>query len=294
MRLSCRGNGICAPQETFHSLLSVIFSPSNTSTAQLKILTHRRDLHHDHDYWKSTSFAFANTVHPLHSRAYWPAARRTLLAFDWIGHGRNRAKLSSLTTEQRALTAKCVLCGMKDSQQHCMLECPHPPFTAIRNIAKKEQAETATLLRAKYPSRGAMHFTDQICHGSWTPSDNTSRLWLGLWNRSLLEEVLRQDLAAPLSMTSRKIYLKIARALTKPLINAYTGLLLIINATQAQREKKSKSSASAQVRWMFLTATAVSWWRRCFQGHTHPAISLKISSSSSCLVSSGTSIDSHY
>jgi len=203
--------------------------------AQLKILTHRRDLHHDHDYWKSTSFAFANTVHPLHSRAYWPAARRTLLAFDWIGHGRNRAKLSSLTPEQRAHTEKCVLCGMKDSQQHCMLECPHPPFTAIREIARKAQAEAATLMRAKYPSRGAMHFTDQICHGSWTPSANTSRLWLGLWNRPLLEEVLRQDLEAPLTMTSRKKYLKIAKALTKPLINAYTGLLLIINATQAQQ-----------------------------------------------------------
>ena len=115
-----------------------------------------------------------------------------------------------------------------------MLECTYPPFTEIRDIAKKAQAEAAEAMRVKYPTRRAVHFTDQICHGSWTPSHNTARLWLGLWNRPLLEEVLRQDIEAPLSMTSRKKYLKIAKELTKPLIAAYTEMLRIINTEQSR------------------------------------------------------------
>jgi len=123
---------------------------------------------------------------------------------------------------------------MKDAQKHCMLECTYPPFTELRDIAKRAQAEAAGAMRVKYPTRRAVHFTDQICHGSWTPSHNTARLWLGLWNRPLLEEVLRQDIEAPLSMTSRKKYLKIAKELTKPLIAAYTEMLRIINTEQSR------------------------------------------------------------
>jgi hypothetical protein len=53
--------------------------------AQRKLMTEKRDKHHDHDYWSSTSLAFAHQVHPLQNRSYWAAARRTLIAFDWVG-----------------------------------------------------------------------------------------------------------------------------------------------------------------------------------------------------------------
>jgi hypothetical protein len=50
--------------------------------AQRKLMTKKRDKLHDHDYWSSTSLAFAHQVHPLQNRSYWAAARRTLVAFD--------------------------------------------------------------------------------------------------------------------------------------------------------------------------------------------------------------------
>jgi hypothetical protein len=77
--------------------------------AQRKLMTEKRDKHHDHDYWSSTSLAFAHQVHPLQNRSYWAAARTTLVAFDWVKHGRNHAKNFSLTPAERELTEKCTL-----------------------------------------------------------------------------------------------------------------------------------------------------------------------------------------
>jgi hypothetical protein len=56
---------------------------------QLKNMTTKKGTHHNHYYWLTTSFNFANKMHPLKSKSYWTAARRALVIFDWVGHGRN-------------------------------------------------------------------------------------------------------------------------------------------------------------------------------------------------------------
>jgi len=90
---------------------------------QLAKYCKRRDTSNTENRWSSTALSLANKLHPLKSRSYWAAGRRTLILFDWLGHGRNRAKPTTLSSEEKLKTAKCRLCGQLDSQQHCMLEC---------------------------------------------------------------------------------------------------------------------------------------------------------------------------
>lgn len=70
------------------------------------------------------------------------AARRALIAYDWIGHGHNRAKPNNdkLTEAERIQTSKCFQCGKEDSQGHwCMLDCKHPSLQEIRVKARLER-----------------------------------------------------------------------------------------------------------------------------------------------------------
>jgi hypothetical protein len=192
---------------------------------QLKKMTTKRDTHHNHHYWSTTSFSFANKMHPLKNKSYWTAARRALIIFDWVGHGRNRAKTSALSSEKRAATAKCGLCGQLDSQRHCMLECTHHQFTAIRRAARISQALIAERLMQKYPSACFKHFIQQVCHASWTDATHLERIWLGIWCPDTLKGLLLQSTTSELTMSERYIYIKIASKLTAPLIDAYHQML---------------------------------------------------------------------
>jgi hypothetical protein len=97
-------------------------------------------------------------MHLLKNKSYWTAARRALIIFDWVEHGRNRAKNSALSPEKRAATAKCDFCGQVDSQRHCMFECTHHQFTAILRATRISQALIAERLMQKYPSACFYHF----------------------------------------------------------------------------------------------------------------------------------------
>jgi hypothetical protein len=190
--------------------------------AQQRIYCAKRDARNSERRWSSTSFAFAHSVHPLRDNSYWTAGRRALVAYDWIGHGRNRAKPDHLTPEDRAATSKCHLCQQQDSQAHCMLDCPHPQICDVRTEARSEQGEVVLALLAKYGrNQNQRHLIIQFAHACWTPSADTARLWLGLWTRRTLRTMLKQHLSAPLSMSQRREYIKIVKKLTAPLIDAY-------------------------------------------------------------------------
>jgi hypothetical protein len=98
---------------------------------QLKKMTAKRDESNNVQRWSYTALEFTASVHKLKDKSYWAAARQTLMIFDWMGHGRNRAKLASYFPVQQAYEAKCWQCGMIDSQQHPILQCKHAPLIAI-------------------------------------------------------------------------------------------------------------------------------------------------------------------
>ena len=198
-----------------------------------------RDKSNTEQRWASTSLAFADQVHPLLNKSYWAAGRRALIAFDWIGHGRNRAKSTKLSHENTIKTGKCRLCGETDSQQHCMIDCTHPPFDLVRKEAKIEQAAIGRDLLETSKSSNRTHFIQQFLHASWTSSPQTVRIWLGLWTTDTLQLMLKQKLNAPISMQARTAYIKVIRKLTAPLLKAYRAMLDINNKCTAPEHPAS-------------------------------------------------------
>ena len=81
-------------------------------SAQLLKMTTRRDKANNDQRWSSTALEFTASIHPPKDKSYWAAARRALIVFDWMGHGRNRAKLTSHSPLQQAHEAKCRQCRM--------------------------------------------------------------------------------------------------------------------------------------------------------------------------------------
>jgi hypothetical protein len=61
----------------------------------------------------------------------------------------------------------------------------------------------------------------QLCHSSWTPSPNISRIWLGTWSMHTL-----QPADAPMTMKQRYAYIDIARNL-RHLLDAYSAMINI-------------------------------------------------------------------
>jgi hypothetical protein len=192
----------------------------------LAAMTKTRDNYNDEQRWTTTALSFASKVHPLRDNSFWTAARRALIVYDWLGHGRNRAKMCQLHPAQQAHIMKCPHCGAQDDQAHCMLECPHPPFHAPRHKAKTRQARIAQTLRMKHDNdEHLQHFIEQLHHASWQESPHITRLWLGTWSLHTLQQLLGQPTDTPLSAQQRFHYITVARKMTKPLLQAYQTML---------------------------------------------------------------------
>jgi hypothetical protein len=196
--------------------------------ASLATMTDTRDQRNEEQRWTSTALSFASKVHPPKDKSFWAAARRTLIVFDWVGHGRNRGKQCALHPAQRTQVEKCPHCQQYDDQAHCMLECPHQPFTALRNTAKTQQAVIAHKLIDKNSQDEDLRcFIQQLCHASWTSSPNISRIWLGTWQMHTLDQMLGQPTDTPMTMKQRYAYIAIAKKLTAPLLVAYSAMINI-------------------------------------------------------------------
>jgi hypothetical protein len=140
-----------------------------------------------------------------------------------MGHGQNRVKLTSHFLVHQAHEAICWQCGMIDSQQHLILQCKHAPLIATRANARTKQRDIArNLMKDHAKSRNLQHFIKQCIDRRW--SSNTAeltRLWLGNWTASTLTDILKQSPTTHMKMSNREIYIKTARKLTEPLIDAY-------------------------------------------------------------------------
>ena len=120
----------------------------------------------------------------------------------------------------------CPHCSNFEDQSHCMLDCPHLPFTAIRKSAKAKQETIANQLRSKHnENRTLLGFIHQICYASWQPSPHISRLWLGTWSLTTLRQMLGEPTDTPISTKQRFDYIDAVKRLTKPLIRAYQLML---------------------------------------------------------------------
>jgi hypothetical protein len=103
--------------------------------ASLKVMTETRDTSNTEQRWTSTALSFASKIHPPKDPSLWAAARRALIIYDWVGHGRNRGKQSNLHPAQRTQVERFPHCTKFNDQAHyCMLECAHMPFTALRTL----------------------------------------------------------------------------------------------------------------------------------------------------------------
>ena len=185
------------------------------------------------DHWSATSLAFTAKIHPPTTTSYWALARRTLMVFDWLGHGRNRAKMQTKATA-KARERRCTHCHQPDSQRHCILACPHHRFTEIRTEGRIAQSKIATaLMKERGPHH--KHFIQQVCTASWEKdSPHLERLWLGTWRPEMLPGLIQPSPTARLSAANRHHYIGMARKLTAPLLTAYRALL-DINITQRDR-----------------------------------------------------------
>jgi hypothetical protein len=186
------------------------------------------------NYWQTTAIEFMHAIHPLpgvYRSTYWHAARRSTRIFDWVGHGRNQAKLLIAPPRSPPNLPVCPLCshcGLIDDQAHTLLQCTLPALTPIRLQAKRLQSFAASLLRKKHNSAFDRHIIDQILVASWaTNSTHTRRIWLGMWSPLLLQDILSPSFPCelPMSTPDRYKYRKIIRKLTFPLIFAYRQML---------------------------------------------------------------------
>ena len=144
--------------------------------AQLKKYLSDRDAYAavPSQYWSNSALEFAATVHPIsasHSKSYWHAARRTLLIFDWLGHGHGQTKRAARRIQQgqtipTASLGLFPLCARLDDQEHTMLACTNPRLTPIRQQAKRDQSAIATKLKQEYRQPLDQYFIDQLTHAS--------------------------------------------------------------------------------------------------------------------------------
>ena len=212
--------------------------------ALLHNYTEKRDLSNTTRYWSSTAFDFANKVNPLKDTSSWTATRRTLIVFDWLGHGRNLAKMSNTTVEERTRISQCKCCGQPDSRHHSILECTNPQFAEIRATAKIQQHKVAAALIKANKNIDTQRFIQSICTASWTQTQHLERIWFGTWTTDTLQSLLHQPLTAPITSTQRYNYITITRKLTSPLINAYS---LIANIIITRRDAAHNTTHHADI-----------------------------------------------
>ena len=191
--------------------------------AQLTTYLAKRDAGKDTPKWTIANMEFAHRVHPLPNKSFWAAARRTSVIYDKLGHGRNKAKRAAAHEKETA--SKCPHCQAQDSQMHCMLDCPHPPFTEIRERAQLTQIHTAYNLLAKHSNNNIQVFIHHLLCDSWIPSPNIDRIWLGTWTSETLNQLTRQPLTQRMSSANRYTYIAIARKMLAPLQQAYRELI---------------------------------------------------------------------
>ena len=211
--------------------------------AQLKMYLLKRDAYSTapSNYWSDTATDFAAAVHPINSstpNSYWHLARRTLLLYDWLGHGYNqtkrRATVASPALPYTPPPILCTHCGQQDVQSHVMLECNNPLLTPIRNAARTAQTTVARNLKQKYRTPLTQYFIEQLMYTCWAqPSTRTRRLWLGMWDTDTLQSLFppAHDLHSPMALADRHKYRKISiQKLLAPILHAYNTMIRIPNS----------------------------------------------------------------
>ena len=190
--------------------------------------------------------SFASAVHAPADKSFWAAARRALILFDWLGHGRNRAKLHEVGTLQHAHVSKCRHCGLPDSQAHCMLDCTHRSYDPLRKEARVDQSRIAAQLLDDTICEDMKYFIQMLYHASWTPTDQTSRLWLGTWQLNTLQSLLGFPPEQRLSAQKRHAYIRAVKKMTEPLLRAYRKMLNINIRTLARTRPSRTEDPSHQ------------------------------------------------
>jgi hypothetical protein len=170
---------------------------------QLKKMTATRDKANNVQRWSTTALRFTASAHKPKDKFYWAAARWALIVFDWMGYGRNRAKLASHSPVQQAHGAKCRQYGTIDSQQHMMLQCKHGHLVTIRATACTKQKDIASNLQKDHTkSQNLQHFVKQCIN--YSGSSSTAKMQDYDWeNRDL-----KESLTTPMKISTREIYIK--------------------------------------------------------------------------------------
>jgi hypothetical protein len=107
-----------------------------------------------------------------------------------------------------------------------MLNCSYPPFSAIRREAQEAHARLLVDIKGSHTNK-QKYFATQFITGAWNRVDQrqVASFWLGLWNSTTLQCLIKQNLRSPMTMSERRSYTALARKLTQPLLTAYYQML---------------------------------------------------------------------
>jgi hypothetical protein len=100
----------------------------------------------------------------------------------------------------------------------------HNIYKIIRRQAKVKQSLTSRDLLSKHADPLQKHFIQMFTHASWTSSPQTTRLWQALGNCKHCKASCSR---IPITNHSRYTYIKLAKTLTAPLLNAYHQMIHI-------------------------------------------------------------------
>jgi hypothetical protein len=140
-----------------------------TNTTLQKVIANR-DRYNEEQRWSPTAISFASTIHPPNDASDWAAARRTLIVYDWLEHGQNRANMQPVGSIQRTVAGQCKHCLLPDLQAHCEL------YTPIQEEARIDQYKVAKQLLDDTKCDRMQHFIEMLFHASWVDSPQTTRL----------------------------------------------------------------------------------------------------------------------
>ena len=141
------------------------------------------------------------------------------MVYDKHWHGRNRAKNSRLTTEERDETATCHLCGGTDSQSHAFRSCTHDNISAIRMQTYDamqdliENHKHTAGDRARDMDAQRIRLLTGILHELCTCQD-AARAWTGNWSQGMITRM--QGMLEMDQLTSKQ-----RKSLRKTLLGAY-------------------------------------------------------------------------
>ena len=157
-----------------------------------RYLTTRDSIRDGQPKWSDNTISMAASIYNGKRKSVGRYAHTARIIWDKHWHGRNRAKQSRLSADERRTMTRCHMCDGPDSQHHCFRWCTHSNVQAIRNETTRALQAYAQQRRSLAEDLGSrmehrQHF--DLIHGVIDEYHNCAdagRIWTGNWSRSMV------------------------------------------------------------------------------------------------------------